>query len=65
MIYKAIAATIMGTMLNSMKKEVLETAKSSLLKSSMEGAREAMLAHVAEQYSREWWNTTSPNTFAH
>jgi hypothetical protein len=53
MIYKAIAATIMGTMLNSMKKEVLETAKSSLLKSSMEGAREAMLAHVAEQYSRE------------
>jgi hypothetical protein len=53
MLYKAIAATIMGTMLNSMKKEVLETAKSNLFRNSMERVRESMLAHVADRYSKE------------
>jgi hypothetical protein len=53
MIYKALAASIMGSVLSSAKKDILETAKSQLLKQSMQSAREAMLAHVAEQYSRE------------
>jgi hypothetical protein len=53
MLYKALASAIMGSVLNSVKKEAIETAKSQLLKNSMEKAREAMLAHVAEQYSRE------------
>lgn len=53
MLYKAIAAAIMGSVLSSVKKEAIETAKSNLLQNSMSGAREAMLAHVAEQYSRE------------
>lgn len=53
MLYKAIAAAVMGSVLNSVKKEAIETAKSHLLKTSMGRAREAMLAHVAEQYSRE------------
>jgi hypothetical protein len=53
MLYKALAAAIMGSVLNSAKKEAIETAKSQLLKNSMQQAREAMLAHVAEQYTRE------------
>lgn len=53
MLYKAIAASIMGSILNSIKKEAIEVAKSNLLKTSMNQAREAMLAHVAEQYARE------------
>lgn len=53
MLYKALAASIMGTVLNSVKKEAIETAKSNLLKNSLEKAREGMLAHVAEQYTRE------------
>lgn len=53
MFYKAIAGAIMGSILGSMKKEAIENAKSHLLKTSMNQAREAMLAHVAEQYSRE------------
>jgi hypothetical protein len=53
MIYKALAASIMGSVLRSAKKDILENAKSQLLKQAMQNAREAMLAHVAEQYSRE------------
>lgn len=53
MIYKALAAAIMGSVLQSAKKDIIQTAKSQLLEQSMRNAREAMLAHVAEQYSRE------------
>jgi len=53
MIYKALAAAIMGSVLQSAKKDIIQTAKSQLLEQSMRSAREAMLAHVAEQYSRE------------
>lgn len=53
MIYKVLAASIMGSVLKSAKKDILENAKSQLLEQSMRSAREAMLAHVAEQYSRE------------
>lgn len=53
MIYKALAAAIMGSVLQSAKKDIIQTAKSQLIEQSMRSAREAMLAHVAEQYSRE------------
>ena len=53
MIYKALAAAIMGSVLQSAKKDIIQTAKSQLLEQSMQSAREAMLSHVAEQYSRE------------
>ena len=53
MIYKALAAAIMGSVLQSAKKDIIQTAKSQLLEQSMRSAREAMLSHVAEQYSRE------------
>ena len=53
MIYKALASAIMGAVLSSSKKHVMETVKSQVLRSHMEGARQAMLAHVAEKYTEE------------
>jgi hypothetical protein len=53
MIYKALASAIMGAVLSSSKKHVMETVKSQVLRSHMEGARQTMLAHVAEKYTEE------------
>lgn len=53
MIYKALAGAIMGAVLSSSKKKILETAKSQVLQTQMEGVRKAMLAHVAEKYTEE------------
>lgn len=53
MIYRAIASAIMGAVLSNSKKEVMEIAKRQIMQSQMEGARKAMLAHVAEKYTEE------------
>lgn len=53
MIYRAIASAVMGAVLSSSKKEVMEIAKRQIVQSQMEGARKAMLAHVAEKYTEE------------
>jgi hypothetical protein len=53
MIYRALASAIMGAVLSSSKKQILETARSQILQSQMEGVRKAMIAHVAEKYTEE------------
>lgn len=53
MIYKALAGAIMQAILSSAKKEVMDIARSQIIKSQMEGARKAMLAHVAEKFTEE------------
>jgi hypothetical protein len=53
MIYRALASAIMGSVLQSAKKDIIETAKAQMMKSQMEGVRKAMLAHVAEKYTEE------------
>lgn len=53
MIYKALAAAVMGAVLSSSKKEVLEIAKGQIMQAQMEGVRKAMLSHVAEKYTEE------------
>lgn len=53
MIYKALAGAIMQAVLTSAKKEVMNTARAQIIKSQMEGARKAMLAHVAEKFTEE------------
>lgn len=53
MIYKALAGAIMGAVLTSSKKEVMEMARRQILQTQMEGVRKAMLAHVAEKYTEE------------
>ena len=53
MIYKALAGAIMGAVLSSSKREVIDVAKRQIVQSQMEGARKAMLAHVAEKYAEE------------
>lgn len=53
MIYKALAAAVMGAVLSSSKKEVLEIAKGQIMQAQMEGVRKAMLSHVVEKYTEE------------
>ena len=53
MIFKALAAAVMGAVLSSSKKEVMDIAKKQLIQSQMEGARKAILSHVAEKYTEE------------
>lgn len=53
MIYKALASAIMANVLSSAKKDVVEMAKAQLMSASMENARKALNAHVAERYSKE------------
>ena len=53
MIYKALAATIMGAVLSSSKKQVMEVAKSQIMQAQEEGARKYLLAHVAKKYTEE------------
>lgn len=53
MIFKALAAAVMGAVLSSSKKEVLEIAKGQIMQAQMEGVRKAMLSHVAEKYTEE------------
>lgn len=53
MIYKALAGAIMQAVLTSAKKEVMDVARSQIVKSQMEGARKVMLAHVAEKFTQE------------
>ncbi len=53
MIYKALAGAIMGAVLSSSKKQILDTAKSQIVQAQMEGVRKAMIAHVAEKYTEE------------
>lgn len=53
MIYKAIAAAIMGNVLASAKKDIIDTAKADLLRAAKEDARKALVAHVAEKYTEE------------
>lgn len=53
MIPKVIAAGIMASVLSSAKKQVLEIAKSEIIKSQKEGLRKDLLAKVAAQYTKE------------
>ena len=53
MIYKALASAIMGAVLSSTKKEVINVAQRRIAQSQMEGVRKAMLSHVAEKYTEE------------
>lgn len=53
MIYKALAAAVMGAVLSSSKKEVLEIAKGQIMQAQMEGVRKAVLSHVVEKYTEE------------
>jgi len=53
MIYKALASAIMGAVLSSTKKEVINVAQRRIAQSQMEGMRKAMLSHVAEKYAEE------------
>ena len=53
MIPKVIAAGIMSSVLNSAKKQLLEVAKSEIIKSQKEALRKDLLAKVATQYARE------------
>ena len=53
MIPKVIAAGIMSSVLNSAKKQLLEIAKSAIIKSQKEGLRKDLLVKVATQYARE------------
>lgn len=53
MIYKALASVIMGAVLSSSKKEVMDIAKKQLMQTQMEGVRKAVLSHVAEKYTEE------------
>lgn len=53
MIYRALASAIMASVLQSAKKDVVETAKAQIVKAQMEGVRKAMLSHVAEKYTEE------------
>lgn len=53
MIYKALASVIMGQVLASAKKDVIDVAKNQIIKAQMQGARKAMLSHVAEKYTEE------------
>ncbi|MGA1706563.1 MAG: hypothetical protein ACO39X_05930 [Candidatus Nanopelagicaceae bacterium] len=43
----------MRSVLQSAKKDIVETAKAQMMKSQMEGVRKAVLAHVAEKYTEE------------
>ena len=53
MIPRIIASGVMAAVLNSAKKELLETAKSQIIKSQKEALRKDLLAKVAAQYTRE------------
>lgn len=53
MIPKVIASGIMASVLRSAQKELLETAKSAIIKSQKEALRKDLLAKVTEQYTRE------------
>lgn len=53
MIYRALAGVVMGAVLSSSKKEVMDMARNQILRSQMEGVRKATLAHVAEKYTEE------------
>lgn len=53
MIPKVIASGIMAAVLNSAKKELLETAKSQIIKSQKEALRKDLLAKVTAQYTKE------------
>lgn len=53
MIPAVIASGIMAAVLNSAKKELLETAKAQIIKSQQEALRKDLLAKVATQYARE------------
>ena len=53
MLPKVIAAGIMSSVLNSAKKQLLEVAKASIIKSQKEALRKDLLAKVATQYARE------------
>jgi hypothetical protein len=53
MIYRALASAIMGSVLASAKKDVIETAKRQIMTSQLQAARDTMLAHVAQKYSEE------------
>lgn len=53
MVYKALASVIMGQVLTSAKKDVINIAKNQIIKSQQEGIRKVMLSHVAEKYTEE------------
>lgn len=53
MIPKVIASGIMAAVLNSAKKELLEVAKSQIIKSQKEALRKDLLAKVTAQYTKE------------
>lgn len=53
MIPKVIASGIMAAVLNSAKKELLETAKSQIIKSQKEALRKDLLTKVTAQYTKE------------
>lgn len=53
MIPKVIASGIMAAVLNSAKKELLETAKAEIVKSQKEALRKDLLSKIATQYTRE------------
>lgn len=43
----------MGAVLSSSERQVMDMARRQIVQSQMEGARKAMLAHVAEKYAQE------------
>lgn len=53
MIPRVIAGGIMASVLRSAQKELIETAKSAIIKSQKEALRKDLLAKVTEQYTRE------------
>lgn len=53
MIPKVIASGIMAAVLNSAKKELLEVAKSQIIKTQKEALRKDLLAKVTAQYTKE------------
>lgn len=53
MIPKVIASGIMASVLRSAQKELLETAKSAIIKSQKEALRKDLLAKVTTQYAKE------------
>ena len=53
MIPKVIASGIMASVLRSAQKELLETAKSAIIKSQKEALRKDLLAKITSQYTKE------------
>jgi len=53
MIFRALATTLMSSIFNRSKAQVMEVAKASMLQKAQEDARKKIIAHVAQKYTEE------------